>query len=267
MVKIATPISHLFSNAQNASEIISSSDCLECRDETFDSKFADQELFHCHLQPIHELCENDFWYLERIIKLKRDLKLISFHMGASCKEPKLDTNFFDIEGGVFQPGGRQYTRNKMLEYVRLNFQQIKKIVGHKIKIAVENNNYYPTAAYLHITDPQFIRDVVYENDIYFLFDIAHAKVSAHNTKMNYRNYIKGLPLERMIQIHICRYEKTEENLAYDAHNPLDDGDWEEIKEMILNYPNVQYLSVEYYKDKDLLIRNLARAKELIDGLP
>jgi len=267
MVKIATPISHLFGSAQDAGDIILKSDCLECRDESLDSKFAGQEIFHCHLQPIHELGANDFRYLERVVRLKPDLKLISFHMAASCDNAKIDTNFFEISGGVFQPGGRQFSKDEMLENTRRNFFQIRKILGQDIKIAIENNNYYPTEAYLHITDPSFIRDVVYENDIYLLFDIAHAKVSAHNKKLDYGDYINEFPLERMIQIHICGYDSNEANLAYDAHSPPDEEAWEEIREMISTYPNVGYLTVEYYKDKDILIRNLMQAKEILDGLP
>ena len=267
MLKIATPISHFFNNRQHAFEISNKSDCLECRDQCANTKLADQELFHCHLQPIHKLGHSDFRYLEDIIRLKPDLKLITFHATASCDNPIKDVNIFQIDGGVvFQPGGQQYSRNEMLEYARRNFSQIKEIVGRYVNIALENNNYYPTEAYRYVTDPEFIRDVVYENDIYFLFDIAHAKVSAHNKKVDYSDYIKGLPLERAIQIHISRKDINEGNVAYDAHNLPKDEDWEEVKRIISTYQSVEYLTVEYYKDVSRVIKSLEKAREIVDEL-
>ena len=49
MIKIATPISHLFEDKIQAKIIIKNSDCLECRDRSIDSKEENQELFHCEL--------------------------------------------------------------------------------------------------------------------------------------------------------------------------------------------------------------------------
>lgn len=266
MVRIATPVSRLFNSGHNAREITESSDCLECRVETVNTKFAAQELFHCHLQPIHELGERDFAYLEKVIRMKPELKLLTFHAASCCNNANEDSDMFQIDGSVFRPGGQQYSREEMLQFARRNFSQIKKIVDQHVKIAIENNNYYPTEAYRYITDPPFIRDVVYENGIYFLFDIAHAKVSAHNRNVNYEDYIDGLPLEKTIQIHICRYGINETNLAYDAHDLPDEEEWREVKNVISANQSVEYLTVEYYKNNNNLIKSLKRARGILNEI-
>ena len=47
-IKIATPISHLFENGKLSSQIISLSDCLECRDHSVDKDFKSQTILSLH---------------------------------------------------------------------------------------------------------------------------------------------------------------------------------------------------------------------------
>ena len=188
-----------------------------------------------------------------------DLKLVSFHAASSCNRPYID-------GYMFQPGGTRYSRKQMLRSASANFLRIKAIFGQEIKIALENNNYYPTEAYQFVTDTDFIQEIVYENDISFLFDIAHARVTAHNKKLVYEDYRSRLPLDKMVQIHLCRFSVNENGLAYDAHHLPCKEEWEEVKSLMLAYRGVKYLTIEYYQDKNKLIKSLKKAKEIINEL-
>lgn len=259
MLKIATPISHLFNNCRHAQHIMDNSDCLECRDRSLNAKLSGQEVYHCGIQPIHKLDIGDFHYLENIAKSKLDLKLITFHAASSCDKPY-------IEGHMFRMGGMQYSREEMLKNARENISRIKTIFGPQISVAVENNNYYPTEAYRWITDADFIEQIVYENEIFFLFDLAHAKVAAHNKKLNYEDYKCGLPLDKMVQIHIYRHAVDENNIAYDEHGLPGKEEWEEMKRLTLAGCNVRYLTIEYYKDTNKLIKSLKEVKEIINEL-
>ena len=75
MIKIATPISHFFKSSEYSKKLIEISDCLECRDSTIENDSPNQELFHCELQPIHELKHEDFSYLESIKTSKKEKTL------------------------------------------------------------------------------------------------------------------------------------------------------------------------------------------------
>lgn len=263
MIKIATPISHMFNDALLAKQIIDISDCLECRDKTIDNQSPNQELFHCELEPIHKLTEEDFVYLANLKDKKKDLKLITFHMATSCSKPILE--YSKVKSGMFEVGGYSYTRNEMLDNAKNNFMKIKDIFKNDVKIAVENNNFYPSEAYKYITDAEFISEVVEQNDIYFLFDIAHAQVTAHNKGIDFEEYKNKLPLNRIIQLHICSPDiDSETNIAYDAHNYPDNFKLEEVDRLIKKYPNIKYLTVEYYRDIENLIKSINKIKGIIN---
>ncbi len=254
MLKLATPISHLYKNAAFAEEISAHSDVLECRDHSVKHAPHLHEVFHCELQPIHQLSQKDFEYLRQIKQEKKTLRLISFHM-ASCFDAPV------IQNAVFQPGGKEYSREEMLACAKNNFHQIKSIFGKEIKLAVENNNYYPTEAYKVITQPDFIKQIVEENEIYFLFDIAHSKVSSHNAGISYPEYVNGLPLNKCIQLHICKYGINETGSAFDAHYPPDNDDMKEVIEYAKKHTTIEYLTIEYYKDAALLVQLLKDLKK------
>ena len=257
MIKLATPISHLFENEDISKIIMSNSDCLECRDRSIESTVENQEVFHCELQPIHEWTNIEFNYLQKIKDTKKDLKLIVFHMASSCDKPVIVNKMFEF-------GGKEYLREELLENAGNNFLRIKGIFGKEVIIGVENNNYYPTEAYKHITEPEFISKIVYDNDINFLFDIAHAKVTCYNKNINFERYKNNLPLDKMVQIHICSYDiDIENNSAFDAHNVPDNEELIEVKKLISNYKNVKYLTVEYYRDIENLERSLKEVRDLL----
>lgn len=259
MLKIATPISHLFEDPRHAQYIIDNSDCLECRDRSLNVSLPGQEVFHCDIQPIHKLAKDNFYYLENIARLKPDLKLITFHAATSCDKPY-------IKGHMFRLGGVQYSKEEMLQNARENISQIKALFGSQVSVGIENNNYYPTEAYRWITDADFIRQIVYENDICFLFDLAHARVTAHNKKLNYEDYKCGLPLDRMVQVHICLHVINENNIAHDEHDLPGKEEWEELKRLISAGCNVRYLTIEYYKNTNKLIKSLKMVRGIINEL-
>ena len=259
MIKIATPISTLFANQQDAQDLINNSDCLECRDFSIAEMFPKQHLFHCNLQPIHIFEKKIFSYLEKIAVLKKDLKLISFHMATSCSNPFL-------EGNIFKPGGFQYSRQEMISNAKKNFRIIKSIFGREIKIAVENNNYYPTKAYSFVTDADFIQDIVYENDIFFLYDIAHAHITSYNKCINWDDYKKQLPLDRAIQIHISRYSINNKNIAIDTHLAPDKENWKELLLTLSSNKLIQYVTIEYYEDKNKVVDLLKKTKGYLNEL-
>lgn len=257
MPKLMTPISHLFEDAVVAERIAAASDGLECRDRSINSTMKKQYLFHCELQPIHQWGEKEYAYLQRIADQKPDLQLLTLHIASNCTQPY-------VQAGMFQPGGKTYTRAEMLANAKVNFSRLKAIFGADVDIAVENNNFYPTPAYDDVTEAKFISQVVDENDLNFLFDVAHAKVTCYNKNISFERYKRALPLHKMLQIHICTYGiRPDGSSAYDAHNPPDSEELLEVRRLIQAYPQVKYLTVEYYRDVDGLCRSLDAVRGLL----
>ena len=261
MIRLATPVSHLFENKDYEKTIVENSDVLECRDRSIDyeNHINKQELFHCELQPIHEWGNAEWRFLQKIKDTKPNLKLLTLHSASCCDKPLLN-------GRMFELGGREYTRKEMKSFAKNNFLKIKNIFGNSVEIAIENNNYYPTEAYRDVTEAGFISEIVNENDLRFLFDIAHAKVTCFNKNINFEKYKSELPLDRIIQVHICTYSIDNElNQAYDAHSYPNDEELLEVSKIIAKFENVKYLTVEYYRDIENLERSLNDVKRVVNA--
>jgi len=259
MIRLATPVSHLFENQEYEKIIVKNSDVLECRDKSVDyeNHINKQELFHCELQPIHEWGDKEWSFLQKIKDAKPNLKLLTLHLASCCDKPSLN-------GRMFELGGKEYTRIEMKDFAKINFTKIKNIFGDSVDIAIENNNYYPTDAYRDVTEAGFISEIVNENNLRFLFDIAHAKVTCFNKNINFEKYKKELPLDKIIQLHICTYNIDNKlNHAYDAHNYPNDEELLEVSKIISEYENIKYLTVEYYRDIENLEISLKKVKELV----
>ena len=254
MIKVATPISTLFENKKAKNKIISCSDCLECREATIESDYKKQNLFHFDRDIVHIWGDEEKSFIENIINSKLLLKVISFHISVACSKPVL-------KDGIFYCGGDMLTRGQMLDNATNNVGWLRSVMKKKATIAVENNNYYPTLAYEHVTEPDFINEIVKNNDLMLLFDIAHAKITAHNKKVSYGSYIEKLPLTKVVQIHISTYKINNSDIAYDAHELPDYEVFSELRNFLSKF-SLQYVTIEYYKDAGKLINVLNECRKI-----
>jgi len=256
MPLIATPISHLFENCEHAIEIIAASDCLEVRERSWESVWPNQFLFHIDKDLTLEWCDETRAYLQKIIRQKSELKLVTFQATRCCEGEQ-------IIDGQYQISGKSYSRNQLLDNAGENLQWLRSFLDKGIKIGLENNNYFPTPAYDIVTDSNFISELVSELDIYFLLDIAHAMVTSHNQSLDCDDYINSLPLKNLIQLHICSPEIPSNGIARDAHEAPDAPMMRQVISLIKKYPHVRYLTVEFYKDKDRLVQSLLELRKAL----
>jgi uncharacterized protein (UPF0276 family) len=260
MFKIATPISHLFKNEADAALILSHSDCLECRDHSPREDHIEQhELFHFEMQIIHPMDDAAFVYIENVFRAKPHLKLVSFHVASCCDKPVLTD-------GVFYIGGTEYSYDELQQHAASNIARIKSFMPPGMLICVENNNYLRSPAYKHVIEARFLNQIVTHNDIYFLYDIAHAHISAVNMGITFAEYFDGLPISRTKQVHICKYGMRSDTEAFDAHYAPDEMIYTELKELLVSH-DIQYVTVEFYKETDGLITSLQYLQNLKHELP
>jgi uncharacterized protein (UPF0276 family) len=253
-MRIATPISSLFASQEQAEVIISWSDCLECRDHSPGASWPREELFHTDIQPIHFITENEWAHLNKIRETKPHLKLLSMHMASCCDQPVM------VEGR-FESGGKTCGRNELLDVAKTNISKIRKVFGAGVELAVENNNFYPTPAYRFVCDADFISEIVRENQLRFLLDIAHANITSTNQGISYQHYQQQLPLETLIQVHLSKHGIREDGHAYDAHELPGAEEFREVRALALNH-SLEYLTIEYYKSAQGLVSSLQEAKKI-----
>ena len=262
---IATPISHLFDDIHVAHQIIEFSDCLEVRERSVSSKFPNQYLFHIDVDIQHKWDDNMRKYLRSIILSKPNLKLVSLQVTRRCHGEKIveihEPNYYKI----FKMVGRVYNENEMLNEARKNIKWIRSIIQKDVEIAIENNNYLPAESYDIVTDGKFLSKIVFDNKINFLFDLAHAQVSAKNKNIYEDEYINSLPMRNLIQIHICKPIIPDNGVAYDAHEAPNQKMFEDVVKIIKNFPTVKFLTIEYYKDHEILIKSLRSLKHILNS--
>lgn len=254
MILLATPISNLFNDSDSAREIMLVSDCLECRDRSLNSDYPKQYLMHLERSLFHKWSDLDRGQLSAAIRSKPELKLLSFHLSSSYPEAV-------VVGHSFQAKGDRYSRQELFDNAGENIAWLRANLGQTTGIAVENNNYFSTPAYDLISDGEFISELVEDNHINFVFDVAHAMITAHNKKIVYAEYCHSLPLSACVQIHISGYKIDDQGIAYDAHELPDETILGKAQALIDHYP-VRYLTIEYYKDKAKLLQLLAKCRSL-----
>ena len=257
MLKIATPVSHLFLNEENAKKIIKYSDCLEVREHTINLNYKKEHLFHVDRDITLPWNKKFKIFFLQIIK-KKKLKLITFQCSRCCSgEKKID--------GRFQLSGKIFTKDQMFFNAKKNINWLKNNISKRIKIGVENNNYYPTKAYNFVTDGNFISELVIKNKIFFLLDLAHAQITSYNKKIKLKKYLNSLPLNKAIQIHIVNYKiKKKEEIAIDTHYVPTLKTYRLVSKILANYPSIQYLTIEYYRNTKILIESIKKLKKIIN---
>ena len=254
-IELATPISQLFDDPEIAARIALASDCLECRERSLASALPRQYLFHSEANIIHPWNDSRKRQLAGVIELKRELRLVTFHAACNCDQPS-------VESGMLRPGGRRFTREEMLQAAVDNTAWLRETLPPGVLIAVENNNYFPAEAYQTVNDGDFLTELTERTGCGLLLDVAHAMITAHNTGRRLEEYTATLPLATTVQIHVCEPELRPGTLATDAHHcPGQDMDGQVVA-FTRAFP-VKYVTVEYYKDAELLIRALLRYKDLL----
>jgi uncharacterized protein (UPF0276 family) len=255
MIQVATPVSLLFNDTVTAVRIIAASDCLEGRDNN-DNWSLQEKLFHFDASIVNIWDDNDRQWIEEVVNSHDNLELISFHVASCCSCPIK-------QGRVFLPGGETFPRKRLLENGADNLRWVKQLLnGRPIRIALENNNYYPTEAYTHVMEPGFLYQLINDNNVLFLFDLAHAHISSHNMKLSYNSYISGLPLEQTVQLHISQWAVDDQGMAFDSHELPDQALNDEVCSLIHQY-DVEFVTIEYYKNCDDLLATLAKYRIIL----
>jgi len=246
---VATPVSHYFRDAELRRRFTELSDALELRQNDIDLRAEQtQFLYHSEFDLARE------WGAEQWKTLLEkyecyDPALVSFHLATRYQETRM-------EGDRFVGIGKPYTRSQLLEHVRENVATVREVVGD-IPILIENNNHLGTDAYDVVTDAAFIDTTVRETSCGFLFDIAHAKITAHNIDTDSADYIGALPLDRCKQVHLSRHTASGER-ATDDHNFLRAADWAYAEDLTRRLPALEYVTLEYYRDVRVLEAQLER---------
>ena len=144
MIKLLTPISHLFndnhSDEQIIQKIIDFSDQLEARERTCKLRLPKTTHYHIDFDLNLGLTDDHILFLEREVKPREEIKTLTFQASKDCEKVK-------ISDGRYIPASRIIPLDEQITNTIDSIKKIKDIVGNERNIGIENNNYYSTGAY------------------------------------------------------------------------------------------------------------------------
>ena len=106
-------------------------------------------------------------------------------------------------------------REDTIKHVANRIKEVQDFL--EMKIAIENVSYYtPVAA--EMSELEFINTIINEADCNLLLDVNNVFVNAFNHQYNAKEFIKGLPLDKVSYIHMAGHEQVEPDLIIDTHS-------------------------------------------------
>ena len=115
-----------------------------------------------------------------------------------------------------------YTDEALRTVVR-NVQQVQDALGRRILL--ENVSSYVEFAHSHLSEWDFVRHVCEEADCLLLLDLNNIHVSAVNHGFDALTYLRGMPGERVAQIHLAGHTDNGDHLVDTHDHPVADPVW------------------------------------------
>ncbi len=150
----------------------------------------------------------------------------------------------------------------VLQYLVQRIQQVQEILGQQILI--ENPASYLSFKQSTLSEWQFLQDLLEQADCYLLLDVNNIYVNSVNCQFNPLDYLNGIPVERVKQIHLAGYEEHP-NYLIDTHgHPVHQPVWQLYQEALKRFGTVPTL-IEWDTDipaLDVLMAEAEKAAEL-----
>lgn len=101
-----------------------------------------------------------------------------------------------------------------VRHVAQRITQVQEVLERKI--AIEIVSYYTPVA-PEMTEVEFVNAILKETNCDLLLDVNNVYVNSFNHKYNAKQFIDGLPLERVGYIHMAGHQQVSEDLIIDTH--------------------------------------------------
>jgi len=257
---IAVAVSHLFADADVCERMRRFADAYELRDHHGPREFVTDRpvLFHVEASILTPVDVDAIARRVEVYANQGRLRIVSLHALSCYTEPRL-------EGRAFQPGGRRMAASEMIDCAASNREQLVARLGGDVIIAAENNNALPTPAYDMVTDALFLGRMVAESRVELLLDLGHAAISARHHGVSLDAYVAALPSERVVQLHVAGIGRVDGQWTDDHVEPIDE-DWAALGRWLPRLPTLQFVTIEYYRDVDRLLRLHERLVSFVDAI-
>ena len=199
---------------------------------------------------------------EQVFKFMNKQKIVSYScdLGPACRTYQN----LDNGKGVMRsfPSSPKLSQDQILDLAAKRSLLIKQNFAGTIKYEILN--YYPTGCYDHICEPLFIKKFLEATGGELLLDLAHARISAENLHIPFMEYLDSISCNKITEIHLSRPLIINGEWE-DAHEKPLVEDIAMLKQALKKFKEAEYLVIEYYKDKNELVRIYKEVFENING--
>jgi uncharacterized protein (UPF0276 family) len=102
-----------------------------------------------------------------------------------------------------------------VKYVAARIRRVQDILEQKI--AIENASYYVAAPIGEMDEPTFINAVLQEADCWLHLDVNNIYVNSVNFKFDPVDYLRRMPAERIVYMHMAGHYQEAPDLIIDTH--------------------------------------------------
>lgn len=133
-----------------------------------------------------------------------------------------------------------------------------------VQIALENPPNYITYKHSEMSEWEFMSEIANRSDSGILLDVSNLYVSSKNNNISTHQFLKGLPAQRIAQIHLAGFEKVKGFLLDTHSQPVSDEVWNLYQQVIAAFgpvstniewdtkvPSFEVLCVEVNKAKEI----------------
>ncbi|MFI4922307.1 MAG: DUF692 domain-containing protein [Burkholderiales bacterium] len=144
-------------------------------------------------------------FLKRVKTFLREhkVKLYSEHL-SYCSD---DGHMYDLLPIPFT--------EEAVRYVSARIRRTQEILEQKI--AVENASFYVAPAINEMSELEFVKAVLEEADCFLHLDVNNVYVNSVNHRYDPLQFIRSLPAERIVYLHIAGHYREAKNLIVDSH--------------------------------------------------
>ncbi len=150
--------------------------------------------------------------------------------------------------------------DEAFDTVSAHIDRAQSVLGREMLI--ENPSSYVTFAEDQHSEWGFLSELCRRTGCHLLLDVNNVFVSAHNHGFSARDYLDGLPLDRVRQIHLAGHSEGEDLLIDTHDHPVRDEVWALLAEVA---PRLGPVAVMIERDDDIpplpeLLAELERAR-------
>ncbi len=154
-----------------------------------------------------------------------------------------------------------YTQ-ETIEHVVARINYVQDYLG--CQILLENVSSYVTYQELDMQEWEFITEIAQQSDCLLLLDVNNVFVSAFNHSFDTSDYINGIPLDRVKQIHLAGYTDNGDYLIDTHDQPVSAPVWELYEQTLKRFGSVPTMIErdDNFPAFDELLAELAQARSI-----